>query len=615
MCRGWLSSSIIAGLTMTVCPGALAVQPPARSDLGSLREVILQTAEQPPEPQAALRASRDRLASSLRQLEEFLAGGDGRAQGDWCERLVLPALQSEVERSHLDAGALESLADRFLENQPGLELPAFVAVRRALRGYIAARKYAAAESPPDLFRRRLLELAECIERLEAAPAEADAHRAGCLTAWIEPLGDGGAALANAVRTRYGGSNGFTQASGRLLNVLLGRSVEEQTFIAQTVLGSYTEGLAFTRAQILFGVVPAQDRGALEVRLQGHVTCPSNIAERRRVSVQSAALTEISAHKQVNINDLGLHLAPAAASCATSVEIQDVAAGSRILERIAWRRANRMVSEAEQIASQRAQLEVSAKLDAQANTALDGANATFCQKIRAPLIRFNALPATFQFYSDESHLRLSLSQRNESQLVAAGPAPQLSQSYDVAGCVHESLINNLSESLLGGRTIEDETWLEMMHLLLGTPPRALWVHDRAERWSVTFAKEQPVLAHFASDRIGFTLRFARITRGTQPLDRAIEIEATFIPQITRDGPHLMRDGKLTVRFTGPLAPPEDPSLLAFLTRKFGAVFPPEITFAGITPPTGGTIGRLRQLQTAEFRSAAGWLTLAYELEPE
>jgi len=520
-----------------------------------------------------------------------------------------------LQRAPPDAATLDMLHDRFYHNEPGLELPVFGAVRRELRGYLAAQHYATGDSPTALYERRLTELAECLERLEAAPAEPDAHRAGRIMAWMEPLSDGGSALAGAVRARFGSNNGFAQASGRFLNVLLGRSVEEQTYIAQSVLGSYTEGLAFTRAQILFGVVPSQDHAALQVRLQGQVTCPSNMAERRRVSVQSAAYTSLFANKQVNLNDLGLHLAPAAAACLTSVEIQDVSAGSRILERIAWRRANRMVSEAEQIASQRAQSEVSAKLDAQADAALGGANQMFCQKIRSPLIRLDALPATFEFSSDQSQLRMSLSQRNGSQLVAAGPAPQLSPSYDVAGCVHESLINNLSESLLGGRTIEDETWLEMMHLLLGTPPRALWVHDRAERWSVTFAKERPVVAHFANDRIGFTLRLARIRRGTQPLDRAIEIEAQFIPQITRDGPRLVRDGDLAIRFNEPLVPPEEPSLVTFLTRKFGAVFPPEISFAGITPPAGGTIGRLRQLQTAEFRSAVGWLTLAYELAPE
>jgi hypothetical protein len=239
-----------------------------------------------------------------------------------------------------------------------------VSLRRALRDYLAARQYAAADTPPAYFHQRLAELAQRVERLEAAPTYVDAYAAGQIAGWMEPLSDSGAALAKVVRSRFGGSNVVVQASGRLLNALLGRSVEEQTFIAQTVLGNYTEGFALTRAQIKFGVVPSEDHGALEVRLQGQVACPSNVAERRRVSVYSAAYTSLFANKQVTINDLGLHLTPAAASCTTSVDIQDVEAGRRLVERLAWRRATRMVPDAEQFASQRAQAEVSAKLDAQ-----------------------------------------------------------------------------------------------------------------------------------------------------------------------------------------------------------------------------------------------------------
>src|SRR5262249_35723393 len=142
-------------------------------------------------------------------------------------------------------------ADRFCRNQIGLELPPFVSVRRALRGYVAASEYAAAHSPESLLGQRLAELADLTQRLDAAPTQADAHSAGKIVAWLEPLSESGAALAGAVRTRYGGRNCLVQASSQFVNVLLGRNVEEQTFIAQTVLGSYTEGVALTRAQVRF----------------------------------------------------------------------------------------------------------------------------------------------------------------------------------------------------------------------------------------------------------------------------------------------------------------------------------------------------------------------------
>jgi len=52
---------------------------------------------------------------------------------------------------------------------------------------------------------------------------------------------------------------------------------------------------------------------------------------------------------------------------------------------------------------------------------------------------------------------------------------------------------------------------------------------------------------------------------------------------------------------------------FLMRKFGAIFAPEVSFYGLTPPAGGSLGKLRLLKLAEFRTSGGWLTLAYELQ--
>ena len=253
------------------------------------------------------------------------------------------------------------------------------------------------------------------------------------------------------------------------------------------------------------------------------------------------------------------------------------------------------------------------LDQQADSSLGKINNVFCDKVRSPLIRLNALPAEMHVWTDPTHLHLSLCQHNEFQLAATGPAPSMPRSYDIGGCVHESMINNLAETTLGGRSMEDETWLEIMHLILGAPPRALWVHDRAERWSVTFAKNLPVVTHFDGDRIGIKLHLSGVTRGGRLIQKPAEIEATFIPKITDDGPALVRDGDLLVRLSDSGERASDDSLRDFLARKFGAVFASEIYFYGLMPPTGGSLGKLRLLQPAEFRSAGGWLTVAYELQ--
>src|SRR4029079_16308682 len=134
----------------------------------------------------------------------------------------------------------------------------------------------------------------------------------------------------------------------------------------------------------------------------------------------------------------------------------------------------------------------------------------------------------------------------------------------------------------------------------------------ERWSVTFEKQLPIIIRFDEDRVGITLRLSGVTRDGQWLQAPIEIQASFIPKIMKEGPSLFRDGDLTVRLPNATPGDDQASLREFLTRKFGAVFPPELNFNGLTPPAGGSLGKLRLLEPAEFRSASGWLTLAYEL---
>jgi hypothetical protein len=466
-----------------------------------LKAVILQAAENPPDPQETLAAARIRLISSIEQLERFLAGGEADNDRRWRQWLDLPHLKIQLEREKPDVAILRSIHERYYQNQPGLEQPAFRAVRRELRGYLTAWDYATSDSPRQLFRRRLAELEDCVARLDKHATEADSQRAGSIVEWMAPLGDIGARLASAVRGSYCRVNGAAQVSRRFINLLLAQDVQERNFISDIVLGSYTQGVAYTQGRVSFETVPNPERGTLEVRLEGLTACPDNVAQRRRISVYSSAQTVIRANKQVQISDLGFMLSPAVASCATSVQISDVEARSRIIERISWRRANQLVPQAEQAASQRAQAEASFKLDKQADASLGNMNEVFCEKIRAPLVRLGALPQRLQFWTDISHLRLSLVQHNDSQLAAASAAPMLPPDYDLAGCTHKSLINNFCESLLGGTTVNDQAWLDLMNVLTGTSPRRCGFMTGLSGWSVTLAKRCPIEVDFVDDRIG------------------------------------------------------------------------------------------------------------------
>jgi hypothetical protein len=607
----FFSTGFSVALVVAMLSFAFADEP-RKSDANSLIGSIERLAERPPDAKQSLEAARKRLLSSVEALEQILARGKSEAATRWSRWLDLPTLHEQLAAEQPDLAAIKAIEERLCQNCAGLELPAFVAVRRDLDAFRTASEYASAKSPQTLYRQRVMELAECLKRMADGLTYADGHQAGQSLAWLEALDENGASLVVDVRKKLCHTNGFAQASARLANVLFQRNVSERNYIAETVLGSYMRGVAITHGQLALGLAPSDDHGTLEILLRGHVSYPANVADRRRISVYSSGYTTIDAKKEILVDDQGLRLSRAAAQAATNVNIQDIDA-PRLMERISWRRASRLTPEAEAMTSRRAESEAASSLDQQADASLGMINNTFCEKIRAPLIRFNALPAEIHVWTDPTHLHLSLCQHNQFQLAATGPAPTLPSSYDIGGSVHESMINNLAEPTLGGKSIDDKTWLEMMHLILGAPPRALWVHDRAERWSVTFAKELPIVTRFDGDRIGITLHLSGVTRGGNFIQKAVEIEASFIPKITKEGPALSRVGELLVRVHDAAELDSDSSLHDFLMRKFGAILPSEIYFYGFTPPAGGALGKLQLLKPVAFRSWSGWLTLAYELQ--
>ena len=524
------SITLLIGLAVAAAmlpPPCTAADVPA-SEPARVQAAIQAAAQRPPDPQQVLAAASTRLLDNIDRVERFLAGGGPETSRGWSEWLRLPEIKAELADPQPSLPVLREITQRMDAGQAGLEMPPLVALRRALAGFVAAQEYASAKSPAGEYRRRLQELSQSVARLEVDPQSADAQLAGETAAWLEFQSPAGAAAARAVRARYCRQNVAAQVSGRLINALLAQQVDERQFLTDIILGTYTHGPAFTSGRVSFATVPNRDQAVLEVHLQGLTLCPANVAQKRQVTLYSTASTSISATKRVHLNDQGLDLTPTVARCSTSAQIQDVAASSRLVERLAWRRAHKLLPEAEAAAARKAEAHSSAKLDERADAALGGINDLYLRQIRAPLIRQDALPL-LKFWTDRQHLRLALSQHNDRQLAPAGPVPQFPGGYDLGLAAHESMIENFCESMLGGATVKDKAFLDMMNLLTGSQPRAPWVHDRAVRWSVTFADERPIAAQFQDDRLGLTLRLAGVRRNSDELAVPVEIAVRLIPE--------------------------------------------------------------------------------------
>ncbi|RIK83180.1 MAG: hypothetical protein DCC68_04390 [Planctomycetota bacterium] len=560
---------------------------------------------------ALLNAARQRAVAALAEVGKLIDGGGAANAQAWRTWLGWNDIDSLVAAERPDCEALAAIDRHLRQNVVGLERPEFIRLRHELRSLAASAELADEDRPEQLLAARRETARRLGDALGDQPPHVELATAAALADWLSRVSETDREYADAVKRRYSEPNATFRVSRRLLDYMASRVIAESRSFSAFTMGAETTGVAITRAKVGVQFVPNEGEATVNLTIRGSVAMPENVSTRRRVAVYSSSDATMTAAKRVTIHDEGLRPAPAEATARANVSIEDVSARLRFIERAAWRRAESMRPQAASDTARRIESEIETRADELSKDALDKAHTFLCQQVRTPLVRLDALPERFEFSTTGDHLKIVVLQRRFAQLASAVPAPEYHQRDDLAFRVHESFLNNLAESVLPGVTVKDRVWMEMLSVATGSPPRALWVHDRAAPWSVTFAESLPVSTRVADGAIRIVLRFDAARRGDDHWTTPIEVETLLEPRMMRDGPALFRRGGIAVRVS-PDAPAAN-DLQRFLERKFSAVFPEELHFDGLVAPEGGALGKLRSLALREFDFQRGWITLGYQLE--
>jgi hypothetical protein len=368
----------------------------------------------------------------------------------------------------------------------------------------------------------------------------------------------------------------------------------------------------TQAQLSVAAVPDATRGALELRLLGEGRCDRSVATKGNVTLFGNAVPQLDGRVRLLIDGDSLQVLPAVANCRVDSRILDVHADRRIVERIARRRAPKLLPEAEAEAARLAEKRLAERMDKEAGAMIAQANKVYNEIFRLTLLRTGAWPRIASA-SDNEGVYVQMLQADAFQLAAPHAPPAWRGDGDLVFCFHESMLENLLERLLGGRELHGQKILQLMELLTGESPRALWVHDRAERWSLRLSPERPFRFAFQDGELRIALSLAETVRGERRLTAPAVASAAFHVSPTVDGPVFRRlgDVKLTLD-DSQLNPAEAASLRKFLTRKFDAILPAELHFDGLAAPAGGFGDRIRALQPQLLKFADGWAIVSYRL---
>ncbi len=574
-----------------------AVALPARGETPSLVKM------KAPSPN---RAKADLIAAKGR-LDSYLNTGGADYAAAWKKFLSWDSLEAELAKSQPDALALGKVLAAFHFNKPGLELPQFTDVRNALRRY---QVLAVATAENVDFR---YEYESARARCEDSPTRENMYALGRVIGELEITGQIDSHTATELRRPWSHPNSFIFVSSRVANHFVTRDIKEKEFINATIAGAQTSGWMNADCVLTVESRPNPNEAILELKLSGKTYSPHSVSHRGRVTVVGSNSANLVGRTPVILSFDGLKLGQTTAGANVNVQIRDIQMESQLLERIARRQAEKKLPEAEQAGARETEARVRKKLEDQAKPLIEQANATFEEKVKMPMARLGIMSTPWAGSTDERGVQFCTSEKDPFQLAAPEPPPTWKDGLDFALCIHNSTLENSAETILAGREIHDKQWLDIIEMLTGRAPRAIWVHSRTERWSTVLATERPLEMQFHNGCIRVAFNFDEVSHADERHRVNARVEACFHPVIMPDGLMLHREGNLTIDVSSQNLSADDvEEVRALLQHKFGGILQEDVYFDGLAPPAGGFGSKMRQIKLESFRLEDSWCRIGYKL---
>jgi hypothetical protein len=556
---------------------------------------------------------RQELLTTLEEFDRWLQSGGSENANAWKAQVEWNALQKELAKADGPRpDELERIAALYRANKPGLETEDFIAVRRALHDYAHGIRLAGDAKLPESYATRLDDLATRLEALAGQPKLADIAAAGRTIGWLERAGQA-PQVVTATRSRFHRPNVFALASRRFVEAAFDdpeakAKMNQPQGHRDNILGTSLHGTVYPNLQMSVQLIPSDDRATINVQLNGSATS-RNVGYNGPVTVWTNGYTQIATSKYVYFDADGATASGAAASCATSSNIQSIAAKCGLIERMAWKRAGKQQGQAEAIASAHAESRISGQIDSEMGSRLADANLRYKANFHDRLVRRDSFPQVFKVNSTEDAVHVQVVHAMPNQLTTATDPPELSGAHDLAIRLHETGVTNFGESLLGGETLTDERLLEMLQEAKAEVPEELQITEDKDPWSITFSTDQPVSAEFSGDQVKLGIRGRRFTRGDSEVRAEIEISAAYKLEKTGTGSKLTRQGEVSVEYVNrrQLSAVQVANK-TFLRKKFDALFKPEITSDGLKLPD--RLQGIGKLQLRQLSADQGWLTLGW-----
>jgi hypothetical protein len=415
-------------------------------------------------------------------------------------------------------------------------------------------------------------------------------------------------IVAAIRAHFDEPNLRVSLSRELLATGLERPVDEPTEVREVIMGTSVRGYGRTRGRVSLTLEPNQQQAELVLNFRAQAVT-RNVGVNGPATVYSTGTTDIEAVHTILLNDLGIFAGDVLAQACVHTHIYCIAAKHKIVERIAWKRSEEQLPQAEAIASGRATARAREQFSQQVREQVAEANRNFRDEVRGPLLRRQIMPESLRFSTTAERLLATARHATQRQLASPTPLPE-EVGGDLSVRMHESAIGNFSESAVAGKTYTADEFAELgEEFPRGASQEGPKVDESDRDWSVTFRGHTPLNAEFRDGRATVHIFFDQFTSDGAPFNYPIDIVAVYQIETDENGPKLVRQGRVDVNWADPNRRPPFVRRAAleskFRLRFEDMLFREELFVKDITPPNVPEgFGSLRDFV---LRSENGWFT--------
>ena len=544
-------SVLVVAVVLGACAARARAENPTFERLA--REAAAATGGAKAASPASLDTAAANLRSALRPLDQLLqrspSGEDWRKYLDW------PRLEKQASGgAAVDTAALGDLLDRLSAAENGLEMPQFVAVRKAVERYEELAS-AGTESGTRRLDRRLDDIASAMLSASATgraePLATVAERLDQLVSSAQAPG-----LVAGVRGALARPNIELTVREELLASSVNRPVDQVMPIRDVVLGTRIFGTGRTTGSVRLDFVPAADRAVLAI-----VFDACNVADTHGsqgpVTVCSRGYTSLSARRQISIRGDDVWAEPVAVSASTDSETTGIGIktrlGQRMIRKVATRRIAETRPQAEAIAEGKARDRLRQEFTAQTEPAVHQIRQQLRDRLRGPLEAQGLFPESFHMHTTDESLRVVARKALAGQLAAATQPPDESSGNVLTARIHQSAINNVLEQKFGGRTVTQADADKLAKDRKVKLPETLQQNggeddDEQKPWAITFAKYRPISVTVDDGRVKLLVRGDKFVSGDRDFP-AMDISATYAIEQTPSGWRLVREGIIDIEPAG------------------------------------------------------------------